>query len=713
MPSCERTSPVDRVTIGVHVDAAAEPTLASITANTAIPHEILLLGNGPAAACFNQLASHDDAPVVVFLEAGVIVGPEWLDRLLAGLAADPRNGLAGPSTNNAWNEQRAFTGGGTLDDVARVAATAASRFGNETRRLAPLYSLADFCIAVRREVIDAIGAADEEYGLGPCWEMDYNARAARAGWHGVWVCGAYVYRPPFTVRRRTDEARLFDRNRRLYQDRFCGGRLRGEKSDYRTHCRGEDCPNFAPAESITVFRPWSAIAPLPEIEVVEDGPLVTCIMPTHDRREFIGDAIANFLRFEYPRRELLIVDDGADSVGDLIPSDARIRHLRIDGRRSVGAKRNLACDAARGEIIVHTDDDDWYPPWRLTAQVRALRRAGADICGTSTLYFLDRRQQRAWLYRYSSATPWLAGASLAYRREFWERNRFTDRNVGEDSELLWRRVPKEIHDMADPRLCVAAIHPANTASHETAGAFWREHDIEDVNRLIRGDEEPLVSCIMPTFNRRPFIGRALALFAGQDYPRRELVIVDDGDDAIGDLVAGAEAVRYVRAGGRSSIGRKRNIACEHARGEIIAHWDDDDWYAPSRLREQIAPIVAGNADLTGLAATCVYDSASNVFWTLSRDLHRRAFAGDVHGGTLVYRRSILRHLAYPDASLAEDAWLLRTAMGRGHRLLRIETEGLFVYTRHATNAWRAFVPGVFGSSADWQQTDVPEAFAGL
>ena len=42
-----------------------------------------------------------------------------------------------------------------------------------------------FCYAVRRRVIDAVSAADERYSLGPCWEMDYNIRAARAGWRGV------------------------------------------------------------------------------------------------------------------------------------------------------------------------------------------------------------------------------------------------------------------------------------------------------------------------------------------------------------------------------------------------------------------------------------------------------------------------------------------------------------------------------------------------
>jgi len=111
---------------------------------------------------------------------------------LAALDADPQHGLAGPSINQAWNEQRVFPrGGGTLDEVARTAAEATQRFGRTWRTLEPLYSLADFCYVVRREVTSVIGLADAGYGLGPCWEMDYNIRAARAGWKGVWA-GAWT-----------------------------------------------------------------------------------------------------------------------------------------------------------------------------------------------------------------------------------------------------------------------------------------------------------------------------------------------------------------------------------------------------------------------------------------------------------------------------------------------------------------------------------------
>ena len=81
------------------------------------------------------------------------------------------------------------------------------RFGDETATLEPLYSLGEFCYAVRREVIAAVGPADEGYGLGGRWELDLNIRAARAGFRGVWAKAAYVHRAPVTDRRRAEEAR--------------------------------------------------------------------------------------------------------------------------------------------------------------------------------------------------------------------------------------------------------------------------------------------------------------------------------------------------------------------------------------------------------------------------------------------------------------------------------------------------------------------------
>jgi len=144
-----------------------------------------------------------------------VLGPGCLRSLLAALAS-PGRGLAGPSTNRARNEQGVFPRASS-SDVARTAALARQRFGGAVRSLEPLHSLADFCLVVRREVIEAIGGADERYGLGPCWEMDSSIRVARAGWPGVWVGAAYAYRHPLTERLRTAETRLMEPARRRYR----------------------------------------------------------------------------------------------------------------------------------------------------------------------------------------------------------------------------------------------------------------------------------------------------------------------------------------------------------------------------------------------------------------------------------------------------------------------------------------------------------------
>ena len=186
------------------------------------------------------------------------------------------------------------------------------------------------------------------------------------------------------------------------------------------------------------------------------------------------------------------------------------------------------------------------------------------------------------------------------------------------------------------------------------------------------------------------------------------MVVDDGDDPVEDLVSNLQNARYVRLPRRLTIGAKRNLACEQARGEIIAHWDDDDWYSPDRLRYQAAPIIAGEADITGLENAFVLDLSSRQFWSTGPALHRRMFVGNVHGGTIVFRRQLFTEgLRYPEVNLAEDAWLLHRGISAGKRLVRLSNPGLFVYVRHGTNAWRECAPGRFMDPGGWQKIARP------
>ena len=128
--------------------------------------------------------------------------------------------------------------------------------------------------------------------------------------------------------------------------------------------------------------------------------------------------------------------------------------------------------------------------------------------------------------------------------------------------------------------------------------------------------------------------------------------------------------------------------------------------APTRSSHQIAPIVAGEADMTGVAGTCVLE-LPDVFWTISPELHRQMFKGDIPGGTLAYRSSLIKEgLRYPDVDLAEDAALLQWALENGKRLTRLDNQGLFVYVRHGNNTW-SFDLGSFVDPAGWSRIDPP------
>src|SRR5579871_1182185 len=113
-------------------------TIDHVRLHTQLPHELWLLGDCPdadlneildawredwrsvtldpqgMAACFNRLCRLSSAEILVLLEAGSLPSPAWLSLILRGLAAYPANGLAGPSTNLCWNEQRAFSSSGNL-----------------------------------------------------------------------------------------------------------------------------------------------------------------------------------------------------------------------------------------------------------------------------------------------------------------------------------------------------------------------------------------------------------------------------------------------------------------------------------------------------------------------------------------------------------------------------------------------------------------------
>lgn len=106
-------------------------------------------------------------------------------------------------------------------------------------------------------------------------------------------------------------------------------------------------------------------------------------------------------------------------------------------------------------------------------------------------------------------------------------------------------------------------------------------------------ENPLVTVVIPTWNRAALVGEAIASVVAQTYPHWEIVAVDDGsnDDTLERLREIPDPRLKILASPHiGRIARVRNLGVAQATGEWIAFLDSDDLWLPEKLTLQIAAL---------------------------------------------------------------------------------------------------------------------------
>ncbi len=216
------------------------------------------------------------------------------------------------------------------------------------------------------------------------------------------------------------------------------------------------------------------------------APLISCIMLTRDRPHFVAQAVRCFRRQEHPALELIVVDDGRTPV--IVDGDDRIRIIRLGCPHAVGRKRNLACEASRGEFVAHWDDDAWHSPRRLRTQLTALVESRADVVGISSVLYYAPKAGSVWLRAYSRPVgPGVAADTLLYRRLTWQGQPFPDTDTGE-SEAFLTAVPTErLLALDDTSLYVAVVHDGNAGRLNFQHPGWRQRSTDDVAELLTAD----------------------------------------------------------------------------------------------------------------------------------------------------------------------------------------------------------------------------------
>jgi hypothetical protein len=157
---------------------------------------------------------------------------------------------------------------------------------------------------------------------------------------------------------------------------------------------------------------------------------------------------------------------------------------------------------------------------------------------------------------------------------------------------------------------------------------------------------PLVSCICPTYNRPPehqhLLEEAIESFLRQDYPHKELIVLNDAPGQ--ELHCDAEGVVVVNAAERfATLGEKHNAMVGLSRGEVIAVWDDDDISLPWRLSLSIERL--GDAG---------YFNPRSYWYWLQDELNFDHAAGYAHNAAVFTRAAFEVVGGYPSISCGYD-----------------------------------------------------------
>jgi glycosyltransferase involved in cell wall biosynthesis len=223
---------------------------------------------------------------------------------------------------------------------------------------------------------------------------------------------------------------------------------------------------------------------------------------------------------------------------------------------------------------------------------------------------------------------------------------------------------------------------------------------------MSGNGFPLVSVIVPAYNCERYLGAALQSALDQDYPNKEIIVVDDGStdgtpqvlSAFGSRIA---VVRQQNAGAAAA----RNAAIARARGKYFALLDSDDLWLPRKLTVQVAYLEAHpevgmvysawrewHADAQGnfeppTGANATIDSAideAGSGWLYNRLL----LESIIHTTTAVIRADVARQVGPFDLSLKRgqdyDYWLRISRVTPIHKLRAV----LSLYRIHGESITR-------------------------
>jgi len=379
---------------------------------------------------------------------------------------------------------------------------------------------------------------------------------------------------------------------------------------------------------------WDAAIP---VTINADGeinaPQISVVMSVFNGASHLEEAITSILQQTFANFELIIVNDAStDATGDILEKfdDCRIRVITNPNNLGLTRSLNIGMAAARGKYIARMDADDLSLPHRLERQWQFLESHPDYALVGSSYYRIDEQGEIRALIQVLTEDAdiragltqqnWFGHGSVMMRREAVEQVGGYDEDFTYAQDYdLWLRMSEhvKIANLEEPLYCwrvsASGISRSKMKEQEYFAGLARQKAIErgksqetlgQRDARIGGAEmcqthhpapstqhPPLVSVIVPTYNRPEMLVQSIQSILDQTYRNHEIIVINDGGLEVESIVAWLnqqQNITYVRHGRNRGLGAARNTGIKLARGKYLAYLDDDDIFYPDHLETLVS-----------------------------------------------------------------------------------------------------------------------------
>ena len=442
-------------------------------------------------------------------------------------------------------------------------------------------------------------------------------------------------------------------------------------------------------------------------------PLVSVVTAAYNAEKTLEKTIESVINQTYFNWEYIIVDDASTdqtfSIMMRFKSEYpdKIKVLRNNTNLKQGKSRNKAIKASKGKYVTNIDSDDLMEKDRLFEQVKFLEgNTDVDICyGGHTTISIDGKITSAYIPPLEwDENKMLNKQNLINHNTTMFRGKILYDENWEYAEdySTWLRTLKiggKIRPL-NKNLTYYRVYPESKwHSHikecekerDDIIAYWKKFDMN----------KPMVSIIMPTYNRPEFLRKSIGSVLGQSYPNFELIVVNDGGVDVKSVISEYrdKRIKYVSKG-NGGLSSALNEGVRKATGKYIAYLDDDDLWGSNHLEVTVEELERGEVDAVyticnritpaGDVIAVYNDRFNSEILTIERNF--------ITTCSIVHKAGLITKMGMFDESLAThmdwDMWKKFVKNGVNFKHLTIQT---CYYVEHGNN--------MLGSNVDSNDRD--------